>query len=71
MKRHPALRNFSEQHHHGLVAARRLRLAALGDAPLGEAVAQFMVARHDEIQPHLSRRRGRLVPRICAGCAVG
>jgi hemerythrin-like domain-containing protein len=62
MKRHPELRDFSEQHHHGLVAARRLRLAAQGEAPLEEAVARFLDAWYGEIQPHFRAEEETLLP---------
>jgi hemerythrin-like domain-containing protein len=43
MKRHPSLRRFSDDHHGGLVQARRLRRAAAGQgAPLAEAARAFL-----------------------------
>jgi hemerythrin-like domain-containing protein len=62
MKRSPELRDLSEQHHHGLVAARRLRQVALGKVPLTEAVAGFLLDWHDEIQPHFRAEEEILLP---------
>ncbi len=46
MKRHPGLISLSHDHHHGLVAARRLgRAAETADAPArAEAVREFLTA---------------------------
>lgn len=62
MKRKPELRDLSEQHHHGLVAARRLRLAAQGEAPIEEAVSRFLDAWYSEIQPHFRAEEEVLLP---------
>jgi hemerythrin-like domain-containing protein len=62
MKRSAELRALSEQHHHGLVAARRLRRAARGDLPLGETIAQFLKAWREEIQPHFRSEEELLLP---------
>jgi iron-sulfur cluster repair protein YtfE (RIC family) len=62
MKRAPALRGLSEQHHHGLVAARHLRLAAAGERPLEETIAQFLRAWSDEIEPHFRAEEEVLLP---------
>ena len=42
MKRTPELRTLSEDHHHGLVQARRLRGAAEGDDPPGKTARDFL-----------------------------
>jgi hemerythrin-like domain-containing protein len=68
MKRSPELRDLSEQHHHGLVAARRLRLAAEGKTPLAEAIAQFQAAWRQEIQAHFQAEEAVLLPAF-AGAA--
>jgi hemerythrin-like domain-containing protein len=62
MKRTPELRDLSEQHHHGLVAARRLRLASEGKVPMAEAIAQFQAAWRQEIQPHFQSEEAVLLP---------
>jgi hemerythrin-like domain-containing protein len=50
------------EHHHGLVAARRLRQAARGEMPLAEAIMQFLAAWRNEIQPHFRSEEGILLP---------
>jgi len=62
MKRSPELRDLSEEHHHGLVAARRLRRAALGEIPMELAVAHFLESWREEIQPHFRREEEVLLP---------
>ncbi|MBI3910875.1 MAG: hemerythrin domain-containing protein [Armatimonadetes bacterium] len=62
MKRSAELRGLSEEHHHGLVAARRLRLAAEGKAPLAEAIAWFLDAWRGQIQPHFRAEEEVLLP---------
>jgi hemerythrin-like domain-containing protein len=62
MKRRPELRNLSEEHHHGLVAARRLRQAAQGKRAIEEAVEQFLAAWRGEIQPHFRAEEEVLLP---------
>ena len=62
MKRAVELRGLSEQHHHGLVAARGLRLAAEGKRPLPDAVAAFLVEWEREIQPHFRAEEEVLLP---------
>lgn len=62
MKRSPELRDLSEQHHHGLVAARQLRRAAQGTVPLELAVTQFLERWREEIQPHFRREEEVLLP---------
>lgn len=62
MKRSPELRDLSEQHHHGLVAARRLRQAAEGSTPIDDAVAHFLEAWKSEIGPHFRAEEEVLLP---------
>jgi iron-sulfur cluster repair protein YtfE (RIC family) len=62
MKRSAELRVLSVQHHHGLVAAQRLRQAAGGKMPLAQAVTQFLEAWQDEIQPHFRAEEEILLP---------
>src|SRR6187551_2355246 len=66
MKRSPELRDLSEQHHYGLVEARRLRRAAQGEVPVEEAVSLFLAAWHDEIQPHFRIEEEVLLPGLAA-----
>jgi hemerythrin-like domain-containing protein len=62
VKRSPELRDLSEDHHHGLVAARTLRLAAEGKRPLDESVAEFLTAWQDEIRQHFRHEEEVLLP---------
>ena len=48
MKRHPSLRKFSDDHHGGLVQARRLRRAAAGEAEPPAEVARAFLRFWDE-----------------------
>src|SRR5262245_9011889 len=69
MKRSPELRDLSEDHHYGLVAARQLRRAAAGEAPLDEAVELFLSTWRTEIAPHFRSEEEILLPQYSA--AVG
>jgi hypothetical protein len=62
MKRSPELRDLSEQHHHGLVAARDLRQAGEGSVPLAAVVSRFRQAWRREIQPHFRTEEELLLP---------
>jgi iron-sulfur cluster repair protein YtfE (RIC family) len=62
MKRSAELRTLSVDHHHGLVAARRLRQAASGLTPLDGAVTRFLEAWHVEIEPHFRAEEEILLP---------
>jgi hemerythrin-like domain-containing protein len=64
MKRSKELRDLSEDHHHGLVAARRLRQAARGALPLAGAIADFLLAWSAEIQPHFRSEEEVLLPAL-------
>jgi hemerythrin-like domain-containing protein len=66
MKRKPELRILSVDHHHGLVAARRLRLAAEAPAAHPEALAAFLAAWRNEIEPHFRVEEEELLPRYAA-----
>jgi hypothetical protein len=59
MKRAPELRTLSEDHHHGLVHARRLRRAAEGDEPHPvEATARdFLDFWQKDTSIHFRRRK--------------
>ena len=53
MKRHPSLRKLSDDHHGGLVQARRLRLAAAGEGePPREAARAFLRFWREDTSPH-------------------
>jgi hypothetical protein len=71
MKRSPELRDLSEEHHYGLVAARGLRLAAEGVRPLEPALAEFLSAWEREIQPHFRSEEELVLPEFAraAGAA--
>lgn len=66
MKRSPELRDLSEEHHYGLVAARNLRLAAEGDGPVVKAAEAFLVEWQGAIQPHFQREEEVLLPQFAA-----
>lgn len=69
MKRSAQLRDLSEEHHHGLVEARRLRLASEGKAPLEEAVAAFLDAWHGELRPHFRVEEEIVLPAFARAVA--
>jgi iron-sulfur cluster repair protein YtfE (RIC family) len=53
MKRHPSLRKFSDDHHGGLVQARRLRRAAAGEeGPPAEVARAFLRCWDEDTSPH-------------------
>jgi hemerythrin-like domain-containing protein len=70
MKRSKELRDLSEDHHHGLVAARRLRQAAGGELPLAEVIAEFLLAWSTEIQPHFRSEEEVLLPALAEAVPV-
>lgn len=61
MKRHPALRQLSSDHHSGLVLARRVgRLAE--DSDLGAATQELLAVWREEIGPHFIAEEEWLLP---------
>jgi hemerythrin-like domain-containing protein len=66
VKRHPALRALSSDHHQGLVQARRLGQAAAQatpDAPiLSQAAAAFLAAWGEHVAPHFREEEEILLP---------
>ncbi|QYJ14427.1 hypothetical protein Rxycam_00223 [Rubrobacter xylanophilus DSM 9941] len=63
MKRHPALREFSDDHHQGLVRARRLRRAAAGEGgELGEVAWAFVRFFREETEEHFEKEERVLLP---------
>ncbi len=63
MKRHPALRKFSNDHHQGLVSALRLRRAASGEG--GDpvmAARSFLEFWREEIEPHFRKEEEVRLP---------
>lgn len=52
MKRHPDLRKFSDDHHQGLVRARRLRRTADGEEAPSEEALDFLRFWEEETSPH-------------------
>jgi hypothetical protein len=55
MKRHPSLRKFSDDHHGGLVQARRLRRVAAGEeGSPAEAARSFLRFWEEDTSPHFS-----------------
>lgn len=66
MKRSGELRDLSEEHHYGLVAARNLRLAAENGPPSPEVVAAFLTEWREAIQAHFRSEEEVLLPQIAA-----
>jgi mannose-6-phosphate isomerase-like protein (cupin superfamily) len=64
MKRHRALVALSHDHHHALVAARRLRRAAEADADAAAAVASFISFFAAETAPHFREEEEWLFPLV-------
>lgn len=64
MKRRPELHPLSHDHHHGLIVARRLRLASADSGTLPEAVPVFLEAWNAEIEPHFQREEALLLPEV-------
>lgn len=64
MKRHPDLREFSDDHHRGLVNARRLRKAASGGdgRAAKEAALDFLGLWREETSPHFRKEEEVLLP---------
>ncbi len=69
MKRSPELRDLSEQHHYGLVAARNLRLASESRRPLRETVREFLREWEGEILPHFRAEEEVLLPECARALA--
>ena len=66
MKRAPELRALSEDHHHGLVLARKARLAGAGEgtATPGEVWTQVLEAFETELEPHFRIEESLLAPAL-------
>jgi hemerythrin-like domain-containing protein len=63
MKRHPDLREFSDDHHRGLVNALRLRRAASGEgAAPAQAARAFLGFWREETGPHFRKEEEVLLP---------
>jgi iron-sulfur cluster repair protein YtfE (RIC family) len=63
MKRHPDLRTFSDDHHQGLVQARRLRRAAAGEeAEPADAARGFLEFWRRETSLHFRKEEEVLLP---------
>lgn len=64
MKRIPELRSLSEDHHHGLVLARRARRGATGGEGLDAATVWVEVRRRfeEELEPHFRIEETYLAP---------
>jgi quercetin dioxygenase-like cupin family protein len=63
VKRHAALIQFSHDHHHGLVEAKRLRRAAIaGDAERRDAVSAFLAFFDRDTRSHFRDEEERLFP---------
>ena len=62
MKRHPYLREFSDDHHQGLVMARRLRKAASGEEQPEQVASYFLEFWTEETEPHFVKEENALLP---------
>jgi hemerythrin-like domain-containing protein len=62
MKRHPALREFSDDHHQGLVRALRLRRAAGGEGASEEVAAEFVDFWRADTRLHFRKEEEVLLP---------
>lgn len=63
MKRHPGLRSFSDDHHQGLVNARRLKRAAAGDeVEPADAARAFLEFWRRDTSLHFRREEEVLLP---------
>ena len=63
MKRHPSLRAFSDDHHQGLVNARRLRRAASGEEPnAANAAHDFLEFWRRDTSLHFRKEEEVLLP---------
>jgi hemerythrin-like domain-containing protein len=73
MKRHPSLREFSDDHHQGLVNARRLRKAASGeDASSADTARTFLEFWQRDTSLHFRKEEEVLLPVLaCYGGDLG
>lgn len=63
MKRHPDLREFSDDHHQGLVNALRLKRTAAGDGVISEEVARaFLKFWQEDTSIHFRKEEEVLLP---------
>ena len=63
MKRHPCLRAFSDDHHQGLVNARRLRRAASGEgASSADSALDFLEFWQTDTSLHFRKEEEVLLP---------
>lgn len=62
MKRHQHLREFSDDHHQGLVAARRLRKASSEEESLEQTAQFFLEFWEEETEPHFIKEEEALLP---------
>jgi hemerythrin-like domain-containing protein len=73
MKRHPSLREFSDDHHQGLVRARRLRKAASGEGDNSADTARnFLEFWQNDTSLHFRKEEEVLLPvLVCYGGDLG
>jgi hemerythrin-like domain-containing protein len=64
MKRHPSLHTLSRDHHHALVQARKLNLAAAANDPTGlaQAAEQFAAFWENDLQFHFWQEERIVLP---------
>jgi iron-sulfur cluster repair protein YtfE (RIC family) len=62
MKRHPTLRKFSDDHHGGLVQARRLRRVRAGESESREVARSFLPFWDKDASPHFREEEEVLLP---------
>lgn len=71
MKRRPELRALSVEHRDGLIVARQLRRAAVGEVDLGAAVAELREAWRRTLRPHFDAEETILLPAFIRAVGEG
>jgi hemerythrin-like domain-containing protein len=69
VRRHPALHRLTEEHHHALLQARRLREA--DERTIKARTQQFLTRWRSEIQPHFREEETALLPCVCPPLQAG
>lgn len=71
MKRHPSLYPLSHDHHHALVQARNLRIAAQSNPnSLRDAAIIFLEFAHSQLQSHFEKEERFLLPLLARKTAA-
>ncbi len=64
MKRHPALRDLSSEHHQGLVLAKHIRQALAGERTPGPDWAEVKAVFEASLEPHFRKEEADLLPAL-------